>query len=70
MEINGFSELQAQIADQMWECETNEEVNNLVRQYGRDAITVYEMIIAAYTDENCTDLAQAQAIIESIKPQQ
>jgi len=51
MEIHGFTIKQAVIADQMWDCESDDEVRTLIALYGNDAVTVYEMMIAAYYDD-------------------
>jgi hypothetical protein len=51
MEIHGFTSEQAWIADQMWDCESDDEVRTLIALYGNDAVTVYEMMIAAYCDD-------------------
>lgn len=64
MEIHGFTSDQAWIADQMWDCESDEEVKTLIALYGNDAVTVYEMMIAAYYDD-CNDVLDPE-ILERI----
>ena len=51
MEIHGLTSEQVWIADQMWDCESDDEVRTLIALYGNDAVTVYEMMLAAYYDD-------------------
>lgn len=47
------------IADLLWTAQTEDEVAEIVRTYGRAAVVVREMMIAAAMDEiNDTDLAK------------
>lgn len=47
------------IADLLWAAQTEEEVAEIVSTYGRVAVVVRELMIAAALDEvNRTDLAQ------------
>ena len=64
MEIHGLNDEQAWIADQMWDCESDDEVKTLIALYGNDAVTVYEMMIAAYYDD--VDVTLDPAILERI----
>jgi hypothetical protein len=59
MEIQFRTSEQKRIADLMWECQTIEEVNVLLRAFGLEAYIVREMMIAATYDE-VEDVALAQ----------
>ena len=59
MELKLQNAEQHKIADLLWTAKTEEEVNSIVRKYGRDGRIVYEMMIAATFDNvQFTDLAQ------------
>lgn len=51
LEIQFRTAEQRRIADLMWECQTNDEVNVLLRTFGVEAYIVREMLIAATYDE-------------------
>jgi hypothetical protein len=51
LEIQFRTAEQRRIADIMWACQTNEEVNVVLRTFGREAYVVREMLIAATFDE-------------------
>ena len=66
MEIQFKTVRQSQIADLMWEAQTNDEVNKLIDQFGHDALVVYHMMVAATYDQ-VTDTNQAQEFIARVK---
>jgi predicted DNA-binding protein len=66
IEINGLSKTQMQIADFLWTCESNEEVQMLIDIYGHNAIIVRDMMIAAALDD-IDDLSIAEEVINNIK---
>lgn len=66
MEIQFKTVRQSQIADLMWEAQTNDEVNKLIDQFGHDALVVYHMMVAATYDQ-VTDTDQAQEFIARVK---
>jgi hypothetical protein len=53
--LEGLSKQQMQIADLIWSCESQADVDqlieNLPESYKRDAVTVHELMIAAVMDE-------------------
>lgn len=57
--LEGLSQQQYQIADMIWNCDSQEDVarliRNLPRSYRRDAETVHELMIAAVFDQ-CEDI--------------
>lgn len=58
VKIQGFTQSQSKLADMIWQSESMEEVAELVKQHGVDAIIARDMIIAAFIDdENDTGLA-------------
>ena len=58
MELQLSNKRQHEIADLMWEAQTNDEVNKLINQFGHDALVVYHMMVAAtFDDTENTDLA-------------
>ena len=59
MEIVFGNQLQSQIADLMWNAETEEKVKEIIKVYGKNAEIVYNMILAHYFDNVMdTDLAE------------
>jgi hypothetical protein len=49
--IDGFTFVQARIADLLWKCETTQQVDAVILLFGSDAVVVRDMIIAAQLDE-------------------
>ena len=66
MDIQFKTAEQARIADLMWACQTNEEVNVLLRAFGVEAYIVREMMIAATYDE-VEDVAFAQQVLKPFR---
>ena len=54
--LEGLTKQQYQIADMIWNCESQEDVNRLIRNmpaaYRRDAETVHTLMIAAVFDQH------------------
>jgi hypothetical protein len=53
----------------MWDCEGNDQVQALIQEYGRPAITVYELMVAAHYDEQIQtyeDVALAQHVLDNL----
>jgi hypothetical protein len=65
--IEGFSAKQRALADIMWKMETEDAVNTFIRTLHpkdqREARTVLEMIILAFTDE-VESVDQAKALLQ------
>jgi hypothetical protein len=51
MDIQFKTHQQTQIADLLWNCETDREVNVVLKTFGLDAYIVREMIVAATFDQ-------------------
>jgi len=51
MEIQFKTHQQTQIADLLWNCESDREVNVVLKTFGLDAYIVREMIVAATFDQ-------------------
>jgi hypothetical protein len=65
MELQLQNRLQAQIADLLWEAQTLEEVDRIVRVFGHDARVVYNMMTAASFD-NVTDTDLAKQALANL----
>jgi hypothetical protein len=58
MDIQFATQRQVEIADLLWVAEDEAEVAAVIRKFGRDAVVVREMMIAAAMDEiDDTELA-------------
>lgn len=68
--LHGLTKQQHQIADMIWSCESQEDVDRLKRnlpaQYKQDAETVHELMIAAVMDQYMEITADVQELIRSI----
>jgi hypothetical protein len=64
MEIQFRTAEQRRIADLMWACETNQEVNVLLRAFGVEAYVVREMLIAA-TFDDIVEVDLAEQLLKS-----
>lgn len=68
--IEGLSDEQHVLADLLWACSSQEEVNAVLRVFGHAAQVVYELIvIAAIEDETAadSDFSLANRVLESVK---
>lgn len=66
MELQLANKLQHHIADLMWKATDQQQVDAIIKIYGPDAVTVFDMMLAAYFDEvDSVDIVQP--IIERIK---
>jgi hypothetical protein len=63
MEIQFKTDEQKRIADLLWACQSQAEVNVVLRAFGLQAYIVKEMIIAA-TYDDVTDVALAQQVLK------
>ena len=69
MEISGLNPLYQTLADMMWECEGEDGVQALIQEYGRPAVTVYELMVAAHYDDaiqDYDDVELAQQVIDNL----
>ena len=72
IELTGLSPLQRELAEQMWNMESMDEivawVQTMPRSVASQAYVVMQMIMAAQIDHEAeSDLTVAQAIIERIR---
>ena len=55
IQLEGLTKQQYQIADMIWSCDTQADVDRLIRnlppEYKQDAITIHELMIAAVFDD-------------------
>lgn len=59
MELQLANKQQHQIASLMWHAKNHNEVKKIIKQYGHDAIVVYNMMTAAVFDQiDDTDIAE------------
>ena len=63
MEIRFKTVEQRRIADLLWDCQSQEEVNVILRAFGLQAYIVKEMMIAA-TYDDVEDVALAQQVLK------
>jgi hypothetical protein len=63
MEIQFKTVEQRRIADLLWACQSQEEVNVILRAFGLQAYIVKEMMIAA-TYDDVEDVALAQQVLK------
>jgi hypothetical protein len=68
--LEGLSQQQYQIADMLWSCESQEDVQRLLRampaEYRQDAQTIHQLMIAAVMDQHTEITEDVKAIIRSI----
>jgi 23S rRNA C2498 (ribose-2'-O)-methylase RlmM len=55
IQLTGLTKQQHQIADMIWNCESEQDVEqliqNLPRAYKQDAVTIHQLMIAAVMDQ-------------------
>lgn len=66
MQLQLANKLQHHIADLLWNAKTTPEVKEIISKYGKDAVVVFNMMIAAYYD-NVDTVDSVQPILERIK---
>lgn len=66
MEILFANKRQVEIADLLWAADTQKEADAVIRKFGREAVVVQQMIIAAAFD-NITDVSDAAHVLENLK---
>lgn len=69
--IQGLTKQQTQIADMLWSCESQADVDRLIQNlpmsYKKDAVVIHQLMIAAVMDqyEEITD--DVQTVIDRIR---
>ena len=70
IELHGLSKQQYQIADMIWSCESQEDVDRLIRNlppaYKQDAVVIHQLMIAAVMDQHMEITEDVKAVIASI----
>jgi len=69
MEIHGLTPFQRELADTLWDCENEHEVQAVIDEYGNPAFTVYQLMIAAHYDDEIQtheDVGLAQQVIDNL----
>ena len=71
IQLHGLTRQQYQIADMIWSCESQEDVDRLIRNlpaaYKRDAVVIHELMIAAVMDQYMEITEDVQAAIDQCK---
>ena len=62
MEIQFANARQVEIADLLWAADTQQEAQAVIRKFGREAVVVQQMILAAAFDE-VSDVSDAQEVL-------
>lgn len=71
IQLHGLTRQQHQIADMIWSCESQEDVDRLIRNlppaYKKDAVVIHELMIAAVMDQYMEITEDVQAAIDRCK---
>jgi len=71
IELTGLTRQQYQIADLLWNCESQQDVEqlkqNLPAAYRRDAETIHQLMIAAVMDQYETVTEDVRELILSLR---
>ncbi len=71
IELQGLTRQQYQIADLLWNCESQEAVAQLMRAlpegYKQDAVVIHQLMIAAVMDQYTEVTEDVKAVIDSCK---
>jgi 23S rRNA C2498 (ribose-2'-O)-methylase RlmM len=69
--IQGLTKQQRQIADMIWSCDTQEDVDrliqNLPKSYNKDAVVIHQMMIAAVMDQHEGITEDVQSVIDRVR---
>ena len=69
--IEGLTKQQRQIADMIWSCDTQEDVDQLIKNlpkgYKQDAVVIHQMMIAAVMDQHEGITEDVQSVIDRIR---
>lgn len=68
IELHGLTRQQYQIADMIWNCDTQEAVEQLMRAmpaaYKQDAVVIHQLMIAAVMDQHMEITEDVKAVID------
>jgi 23S rRNA C2498 (ribose-2'-O)-methylase RlmM len=69
--IQGLTKQQRQIADMIWSCDTQEDVDRLIQNlpkgYKQDAVVIHQMMIAAVMDQHEGITEDVQSVIDRVR---
>ena len=70
IQLHGLTKQQYQIADMIWNCDTQEDVQRLMQAmpaaYKQDAIVIHQLLIAAVMDQHMDITEDVKDIISRI----
>ncbi len=70
IELHGLTKQQYQIADMIWSCESQQDVDKLIQNlppaYKQDAVVIHQLMIAAVMDQHMEITEDVKAVIASI----
>jgi hypothetical protein len=69
MEIHNLTPFQQELADTLWDCENEDEIQAVIDEFGNPAYTVYQLMVAAHYDEQIQsheDVALAQQVLDDL----
>ena len=69
MEIHGLSPFQQDLANMLWDCADETEIQAVIQEYGNPAYTVYQLMVAAHYDDEIQsheDIDLAKDIIDNL----
>ena len=69
MDLYGLSPFQQELADTLWDCQTQGEVLAVIDEFGNPAFTVYQLMIAAHYDDSVQsyeDIDLAKEVIDNL----
>lgn len=67
--LTGLSPEQMVLAEQIWKCQTMQDVDSIIAVHGREARIIYEMLTLAYWDYTVDDMTvfpEARKLLEPI----
>jgi len=68
IELHGLSKQQYQIADMIWSCESQQDVDKLIQNlpqaYKQDAVVIHQLMIAAVMDQHMEITEDVEAVID------
>jgi hypothetical protein len=71
IQLEGLTQQQYQIADLLWNCDSQESVDqlkqSLPKSYQRDAETIHQMMIAAVMDQHEDITEDVRDMIQSLR---
>lgn len=70
IQLHGLTRQQHQIADMIWSCESQADVERLIQNlppaYQKDAVVIHDLMIAAVMDQHMEITEDVRALIRSL----